>query len=255
MSFKSLSLATEDGIGTLTLNRPEKRNAMTEELTAEFPRAIEEIHADPEIRVLIVTGRGPAFCAGGDLRTLEMQTSWTPERNRAYMAHFYRAYLSVLTLDIPTIAAVQGHAIGAGLAMALGCDIRLAAQGARMGVTFLNLGLHPGMATTYLLPKLVGTAHAADLIFTGRLLSAEEAAAIGMVNRVIPRDRLMDEAREVAGEIASKPTGAMRTAKRALVRFKLDGLESALDHEATAQMASFSSPEMKRLLSEALKGI
>jgi enoyl-CoA hydratase len=250
MTFNSLQLRQQDGVAMLTLSAPQKRNAMTPELTREFPQAIDQVRQDACARVLVLTGSGPAFSAGGDLAGLEAQLDWTPEANRRYMGEFYRAYLSVLHVDVPTIAVLNGHAIGAGLSLALGCDMRFAAEGARFGVTFLNLGLHPGMGTTYLLPQTIGYAHAADLIFTGRVVSAREALEMGLVSRVFPSDELLEASLAVAREIAGKPASAMRLAKRALVRHKLAGLEAALDYEAAAQMSSFASGEMRQALAQ-----
>ena len=249
--FSTLQVTQRDGVAVLTLDNPDKRNAMTPELTDEFPRAIESVRHDPDVRALVVTNTGGVFCAGGDLRTLETQLGWTPEENRRFMGDFYRAYLSVLKVDVPTIAALNGHAIGAGLAMALGCDLRFASERARFGVTFLNLGLHPGMGTTHLLPRTVGYANAADLIFTARMIDAAEALRIGLVSRVLPPDGLLDEALGVAREIAAKPASGMRMAKRAIVQEKLAGLEAALDHEATAQMSSYASAEMREAIARA----
>jgi len=251
--FTSLELEQSNGVAVLTLSNPDKRNAMTPELTGEFPRASETIRNDADVRALVVTNRGSVFCAGGDLRGLEAQLDWTPEQNRRYMGHFYRAYLSILNVDVPVIGALNGHAIGAGLSMALGCDLRFASEGAKLGVTYLTLGLYPGMGTTHLLRQTVGYARAADLIFTGRVVTAAEALEMGLVSRVLASDELLDVSLATAREIAAKPASGMRMAKRALVQEKLTGLEAALDHEATAQMSSFSSPEMRQAIAQ-LKG-
>lgn len=248
MANSSLRVEIDGGVAVLTLDAPEKRNAMTPELTREFPEAIERLRTDPEVRAVILTNTGPSFCAGGDLRTLEEQLGWTPEQNRRFMADFYRSYLCVLKLDVPTIAAINGHAIGAGLSMALGCDLRFAAAGVKLGVTYISLGLHPGMGTTHLLPQVIGYELAADLVFTGRLVTAEEGLRMGLVSRVLPRDELLGAATEVARTIASKSPSAVRMAKRGMVKQKLAGLEEALDYEATAQMSSFASDEMRAAL-------
>ena len=248
--FSTLRLEQNDGIAVLTLDNPDKRNAMTPELTEEFPRAIEAVRTDAGVRAMVLTNSGSVFCAGGDLRTIEGQLDRSLEDNRRFMNDFYRAYLGILKIEVPTIAALNGHAIGAGLSMALGCDIRLAAEQARLGVTYLNLGLHPGMGTTHLLPLVVGHAHAADLIFTGRVVTASEGREIGLVSRVLPGDQLLDAALAMAREIAAKPAAAVRMTKRALVQEKLAGLEAALDYEAMAQMESFASPEMRRAIAQ-----
>ncbi|MDP9373354.1 MAG: enoyl-CoA hydratase/isomerase family protein [Chloroflexota bacterium] len=243
--YQALRLERREGVALLTLNRPERRNAMTPELTQELPRALDEIRRDGEARALVITGTGSVFCAGGDLAMLGRMLEQPPEQNRREMGAFYRTYLDVLNLDVPAIAALNGHAVGAGAAFTLGCDIRLIAAGATIGFTFLNLGLHPGMGTTHLLPQVVGSAHAAELIFTGRMVGAEEALAMGLVSRIVPPDRLLDEALALAAEMAAKPPSGVRMAKRALARPKIEGLEAALDYEAAAQMTSYASPEMR----------
>lgn len=214
----------------------------------DYATAIAELQNDASVRAVVLTGNGPAFSAGGDLDMLERQLSWSAEENRRHMARFYRAYLSALHLDVPTICAIQGDAIGAGLSFTLSYDIRIAAESARLGVTYLNLGLHPGMGTMHLLPCVVGDGLAAELILTGALISGTEAARIGLVNRVVPADRVRETAMDQARAIASKPASPMRMAKRALAQRKLNGLEAALDYEAAAQMSSFASAEMRAIV-------
>jgi enoyl-CoA hydratase len=241
----ALRLDRQDAVAVLTLDNPAKRNAMTPELTEEFPRAIEAIRGDDAIRALVLTNTGSTFCAGGDLDMIAEQLDWAPERNRRFMNDFYRAYLSVLKVDVPVIAAMNGHAIGAGLSMALACDLRLASDNARFGFTYVNLGLHPGMGTTHLLPVVAGHAIAADLMLSGRVVGAEEAQRLGLVNRVLPSDQVADAALATASEMAAKSPSAIRMAKRAIAQRKLEGLEAALDYEAMAQMDSFASAEMR----------
>lgn len=236
------------GVAVLTLNAPEKRNAMTPELTRDFALALDEVRRDAGVRALVLTGCGTVFCAGGDLAMLERMTGQMPDENRREMGAFYRTYLAILALEVPTIAAINGHAIGAGAAFTLGCDIRLIAGGARLGFTFLNLGLHPGMATTHLLPLLVGASAAADLIFSGRMIEADEALRLGLVSRVVAPEALTGEALALAEQIAAKPAGAVQMTKRALARPKIEGLEAALDYEATAQAHSYASEEMRAAL-------
>lgn len=244
----SLKLSREGDVAVLTLDAPAKRNAMSERLMHEYAAAIAELQGDAAVRAVVLTANGPAFCAGGDLGMLETQLLWSPEENRRHMARFYRSFLCAIHLDVPTICAIQGDAIGAGLSFTLSYDIRIAAESARLGVTYLNLGLHPGMGTMHLLPLIVGDGLAAELILTGQLISGTEAARIGLVNHAVRADHARDVAMEMARGIAAKPTSAMRMAKRALAQRKLNGLEAALDYEATAQMSSFASSEMRALL-------
>ena len=246
--YSTLSVQKKTGIATLTLNLPERRNAMTPVMAQEFPRAVAELGADPDLKVVVLTGAGTAFCAGGDLDALYDQTGWPPEQNRIYMGQFYRAFLSIIGLPVPTIAAINGPAIGAGFCLALGCDLRYAAQGAKMGATYINVGLHPGMGAMHLLPYHAGHAVAAELLLTGRLLTAEEAVPLGLINRAVPGDQLMDFAGGVAREIAAKSPSAVRGIKQALQRRMSEGLERALDVEALAQTISFASEEMRSIL-------
>src|SRR3712207_6053972 len=145
-----------DGVALLTLDNPDLRNAMSEQMTGSWVRAIDELAADPTVRVVVVTGAGTAFCSGGDTSWIASEPDATVDRLRSQMLPFYRAWLSIRRLEVPTIAAVNGAAIGAGLCLALACDIRYAATGARMGLPFVQLGMHAGMGGTYLLPEAFG---------------------------------------------------------------------------------------------------
>jgi enoyl-CoA hydratase len=246
--YEALTLVWQEGVATLTLCRPEKRNAMTPALTRDFPAALAAIRAEPTIRVLVIAATGPVFCAGGDLAMLERMTGQTVEENYREMRAFYGSYLDLLHLDIPTIAAIGGHAVGAGAALALACDIRILAAEAHLSFPFLGLGLHPGMGTTHLLPIITGPSLATDLLLSGRRVEAGEALAQGLVSRVLPASEVNTAALTLATELAAHPVAATRMAKRALVRPKLDGLDAALDYEATAQAHSYASPEMRAAL-------
>ncbi len=179
---------TGDGVAVLTLDNPDQRNAMSEEMTSSWVAAIDELAADRSVRVVVVTGEGSAFCSGGNTAWIASEPDATVDELRERMLPFYRAWLSIRRLEVPTIAAVNGAAIGAGLCLALACDIRYAAAGARLGVPFVQLGMHAGMGGTYLLPEAVGPAHARDLLLTGRIVDAEEALRLGLVSRVIEPD-------------------------------------------------------------------
>lgn len=251
--YEALTLDRREGVATVTLCRPEKRNAMTPALTRDFAAALAAIRAEPTIRALIIAATGPVFCAGGDLAMLERMTGQTPEENYREMRTFYMHYLDLLHLDIPTIAAIGGHAVGAGAALALACDFRILAAEARVSFPFLALGLHPGMGTTHLLPIVAGSALATDLLLSGRSLGATEALDRGLVSRVLPAAEVDATALTLATELAGRPVAATRMAKRALVRPKIEGLDAALDYEATAQAHSYASPEMRASLA-AIRG-
>src|SRR5688572_22303406 len=191
------------GVVRLTLDNPDMRNVMSDEMTASWVRAIDDIAADRSVRVVVVTGEGSAFCSGGNTGWISSEPDASVDHLRNRMMPFYRAWLSIRKLEVPTIAAVNGHAIGAGLCLALACDIRYAATGAKLGVPFVKLGMHAGMAGTWLLPQVVGAAHARDLLLTGRVVEAEEALRLGLVSRVIEPGVFLDEVLETAAGIAA----------------------------------------------------
>src|SRR5687768_1424730 len=158
------------GVARLVLDNPSQRNAMSDRMTDSWVEAVDRIAADRSVRVVVVTGEGSAFCSGGNTGWIASEPDAEVDYLRTRMIGFYRAWLSIRELEIPTIAAVNGAAIGAGLCLALACDIRYAAAGARLGVPFVQLGMHAGMGGTYLLPEAIGPAHARDLLLTGRIV-------------------------------------------------------------------------------------
>ncbi len=179
-----------DGVAVLTLDNPDQRNAMSDEMTESWVAAIDSLAGDRSVRAVVVTGEGSAFCSGGNTGWIASEPDASVDYLRTRMIAFYRAWLSIRRLEVPTIAAVNGPAIGAGLCLALACDLRYAAQGARLGVPFVKLGMHAGMAATYLLPDVVGQAHARDLLLTGRTVDAEEAFRLGLVSGGAPGRRV-----------------------------------------------------------------
>ena len=233
-----------DGVAMLVLDLPELRNAMSDEMTASWVRAVDHLADDPTVRAVVVTGDGSAFSSGGNTSWLASEPDATVDRLRSRMLPFYRAWLSIRRLEVPTIAAINGPAIGAGLAMALACDIRYAARGARMGVPFVRLGIHPGMATTYLLPDVVGLAAARDLLLTGRLVDADEALGLGLVSRVIDADGFRDAVVATAAEVAATAPIASRLTKAALQRGHAS-LEAGLDWEALAQPVTMATADLQ----------
>jgi enoyl-CoA hydratase/carnithine racemase len=225
----------DGGIVLLTLNDPSRRNAMSDAMTNAWRDAIADLRRDPELRCVVVTGAGPAFSSGGDL-------SWIAERGkvevpalRDHMLDFYRSWLSIRTLEVPTIAAINGAAVGAGLCLALACDLRYVAADSRLIAPFTQLGIHPGMAATHLLPEVVGLPLAREMLFTGRAVMGGQAEAYGLVNRSVPREEVLEVALAVAADIASKGPVATRLTKVALADGGHGSVEDALRWEALAQ--------------------
>lgn len=233
-----------DGVAVLTLDNPEQRNAMSDAMTNSWTRAIDQLVSDDSVRAVVVTGAGSAFCSGGDTSWLASDPDASVHDLRRRMLPFYRAWLSVRRLEVPTIAAVNGPAIGAGLCLALACDLRYAVRGARMGVPFVKLGLHPGMAGTHLLPRAVGEAHARDLLLTGRLVDADEALRLGLVSRVVEPDSFLDECVDVAAGIAATAPVASRLTTLALREGHPD-VEAALQWEALAQPVTMATEDLQ----------
>lgn len=232
------------GVASLVLDLPERRNAMSDEMTDSWVAAVDHLAADRSVRAVVVTGEGSAFCAGGDTSWLAGEPDATVDELRSKMLPFYRAWLSIRRLEVPTIAAINGPAIGAGLSVALACDIRYAARGARMGVPFVKLGLHPGMATTHLLPDVVGPAAARDLLLTGRLVDADEALGLGLVSRVIEPEQLRQDAIAAAAGIAGTAPIASRLTKVALGQ-RHASVEDCLAWEALAQPITMATEDLQ----------
>ncbi len=237
MSFECLLYETKDHIATLTLNRPERLNALggtlREDLTAGLTRAID----DPEVRVIVITGAGKGFCAGGDVKA--MQDANEAGRGRPLMERVApsrdRTVLLMRDSPKPLIAAVNGAAAGAGMNLALACDIRIASTAARFSQAFVRRGLHPDWGGTYFLPRVVGMGKACEMIFTGQIIDADEARHLGIVSAVHAPERLLPATYELAAKIAQGPPIAIRLARRALYRNQEENLRSSLEFETFAQ--------------------
>lgn len=237
MSYKCLIYEEQDHIATLTLNRPERLNALGDTLRDDLHHAIERASDDDAIRAIILTGAGRGFCSGGDVKAMnenKEQGQTSPLLDRIAPSRD-RTVLAMRDAPKPVIAAVNGPAAGAGMNLALACDIRIASSQARFGETFAKRGLHVDWGGTYFLPRLVGMAKACELIFTGEVIGAEEALALGIVTHVVDPDALMPTVRELALKIAAGPPIAIRLAKRALYRSQDTDLRAALEFETYAQ--------------------
>jgi enoyl-CoA hydratase/carnithine racemase len=244
-AYQNILVDKQDGIVTLTLNRPESLNAMTVDMGDEMTQLVQELKQDQDARVLILTGAGRAFSAGGAKGNLQSRTTGGASRNTEPPKVFYKRFLSLRQLDIPTIAAINGHAVGAGFCIALACDMRVAAADAKMGLNFVRLGIHPGMAGTYTTPRIVGMAKACEVIFTGKLYTGEEAFAMGLVNRVVPAENVLDEARALARAIAANAPIAVRLAKKALYKGDAELLDAAIEIESEHQAHTWTTEDAK----------
>lgn len=239
------------GVVVLTLALPELRNAMTSELTAAWTATVAELRADSSLRAVVVTGEGSAFCSGGDLSWIGESPDLTVPAIRDRMLPFYRAWLAIRDLEVPTIAAVNGHAVGAGLCLAMACDLRYAATEAKLSAPFTSLGMHAGMAATYLLPATIGISAARDLLLTGRRVDAAEALQLGLVNGVYDAAELLDRAIDVAEQIAANGPVAVRLTVAGLRNGTPRTLDEALQYEALAQPTTFASADLTEGLAAA----
>ena len=233
MTFENLLFEREGAIATLTINRPAVLNALNSATLDELRRAVLALRGDAGVRVAIITGAGQkAFAAGADINELAEQR---PADGKEHARTGQHVFDLIDNLGKPVIAAVNGYALGGGCELAMACTLRLAADTARLGQPEINLGLTPGYAGTQRLPRLVGKGVALDLLLTGRHVDAAEALRIGLVNRVVAADRLMDEARALAAELAAKPPVAARYIIEAVNR----GLEMPFDHAQFLEASLF----------------
>lgn len=232
MEYRHILYAVDDAIATLTLNRPEVLNAYVPEMGDELVDAFGRARDDEAVRAVILTGAGRAFCAGVDLKYLERQREGGGSGRRLGEEDFVRAMpLELARFPKPIVVALNGAAIGVGVTMTLPCDIRIAADTARLGLTFTRLGMLPGLGSTHLLPKIVGLGRALELVLTAQLVDAAEAARIGLVSRVVTPEALMQQARETARQAADCDPRAQAAAKRALHHGASVSLEEALAAE------------------------
>lgn len=254
-----LRVEQRDAVALLVFDDPQRRNAMTEAMGRALAAAVERLADDDAIRAVVLTGAGAAFSAGGDLAMIEERARagraapGEPQRgrSRAFMRAFYGLFLAVRELPQPTIAAINGAAIGAGLAVALACDLRFAAREARLGLNFTRLGIHPGMGATWTLPRLVGPAHAADLLLTGRIIDGAEAERMGLVSRALPVDELLPHALATAAAVAACAPRAVRGTRRALRAAPTASLDEQLDLEAEQQALCYETADLAEGLAAA----
>lgn len=245
-SLVETSVLTSEKVGIIALNDPQRLNALTEPMGTEFTAAVKKMNglaANQSIRSCIITGNGAAFSAGGDLVWLRERHDSTPYQNRLTMLNFYNLYLSIRHLTVPTIAAINGHAIGAGMCMALGCDFRIASNDARLGFTFVKLGIHPGMGASLLLPRLIGQELACEYLLTGKTVKGEEGAKDGLVLKSVDKHDVLNSAKELATSFGGNAPIAVQTCMQTLRGSKFNGLDDGLMKEADAQAEAYTSKD------------
>jgi 2-(1,2-epoxy-1,2-dihydrophenyl)acetyl-CoA isomerase len=242
VGHQTLLVERTGAIATITLNRPGARNAIDMAMREELVAALDEVEADAAARVLILTGAGGHFCAGGDVKSMRARRS-TAAEGRARVELLNRMVLRLVDFPRPTLAMVDGYAVGAGTNLALCCDLVVASDRAKFGELFNKIGLVPDGGGTWLLPRLVGMARAKELIFTGEVFDAGEAARLGLVNHVVPAAELLAATRSLAEKIAAGPPGVLRLAKHMVNRAATSDLPAALDLEAYSQGLSIASED------------
>ncbi|MDY6965551.1 MAG: enoyl-CoA hydratase [Halobacteriota archaeon] len=227
-------LAKEEGIATITINRPDARNSLDGKTYEELGIAIEDVRVDRDVRVVIITGAGKAFCAGLDLKYAGTMVRMTPPDVRAFIRNIQQIF-SLERLEKPVIAAVNGYAMGNGCDIALACDFRIASENAQFEMTYTKLGLIPDLGGTFRLPRLIGIEKAKELIYTGRRVDAKEAERIGLVSKVVPAEKLDSEVKEFAEKLAKGAPIAIGLAKMAINNGIGTDLRSAIEYEVYCQ--------------------
>jgi 2-(1,2-epoxy-1,2-dihydrophenyl)acetyl-CoA isomerase len=244
LSYQDIILSVEDGIGTITLNRPDKLNSFADQMRQEIAAGVAELANNDAVRVIVLTGAGRGFCTGADVTYLkEIVDTQNDVALRDLVEAGRTVVSSIRGAPQPVIASINGPAAGGGANLALACDIRIASDQASIGQTFNNIGLHPDWGGTYFLPRLVGPAVAAELIFTGEMIDAAEAMRLGIFNRVVPHEELAAETNALARKLAAKPQLSLRLAKTAVHVSLGASMDEMLDYELGAQLRCGRSPD------------
>lgn len=252
--FEYIIFSVEDNVATITLNRPEKRNAMSPALMEEFAEALADAEKNKDIRAIIITGAGKAFSAGGDIkldvkRARELRTGEKTESKIAESKRQRKAmitpFLKIMQMEKPVIAAVNGYAVGGGCDLAMACDIRIASENAQFGEFYIRRGLVPDLGGTYFLPRLVGMGMAKLMVFTGDLIDAKEAERIGLVEKVVPPNELHSTVNDLAKRLAKAPTLAIGAAKKELHKAQNMTFEEALHSAILASVDLIKTEDFK----------
>ncbi|MGH2739807.1 MAG: enoyl-CoA hydratase/isomerase family protein [Actinomycetota bacterium] len=251
--FQTIAYTVSDGVATIELARPEKRNAIDETMFRELGRAAEQAAEDPEVRVVLVKGQGPSFCAGIDLNFLAQLSGLVGASPRDFIELAQRPARLLHLMEKPTIAAVRGHALGAGFQLALACDLRIAAEDAQFAIWELRYGIIPDLGGNEPLASLVGIARAKEIVWTGRLVTADEADRIGLVNRVVPAEMLQKETEALVEELAAAPPIPLALTKAIYNRIDETPYEAVLEREAESQLKALASEDHKEAVAAFLE--
>jgi enoyl-CoA hydratase/carnithine racemase len=243
MNYEALLFEKKDGIAIITLNSPDKLNAISSAMKASIAAAADEVDKDESIKVAILTGAGRGFCAGHDISEMAAGTAKEPTvYDRLNTAHNEACFYK---MQKPVIAAINGACVGAGLALALSCDIRIAADTAKIGSAYVKLGAAPGLGMTYWLPKIIGPAAALEFMLTGKVVLGPEAKTMGLVNQVVPAADLMKASMEIAAQIAQYPTLGVALTKKLVYRSMLDDVANHYDWEKWAAQLTMAAMTKK----------
>ena len=242
MVEKNVLYEVKGYVAVITLNRPKAKNAFSSEMIKLWRECLEKAKADDNVRVIVVTGKGDTFCSGGDIRDMADGKLKSWDMKRFLWDGVHRIVLTLEDLDKPVIAAINGAAMGAGMDMAIMCDLRVCSDRAKLAESYIMMGLIPGDGGAYFLPRLTGVSKALELLLTGDVLTPEEALKMGIVNRVVPHEILMKETMKLAEKIAGRPPIAVRMMKRAVYQGLTSTLKSHLDY-ISSQMSLLSETE------------
>lgn len=251
--FQRLVYTVTDGVATIELARPDKRNAIDETMFREIGDAAQQAADDSDVRVVLVKGQGQAFCAGIDLNFLAQMAGLVGESTREFIELAQRPARLLHLMEKPTVAAVHGHALGAGFQLALACDLRIAAEDAQFAIWELRYGIIPDLGGNEPLASLVGIARAKEIVWTGRLIDAEEADRIGLVNRVVPTETLQKEAEAFVQELAAAPPIPIALTKSLYNRIDETPFEAVLEQEAQSQLKALASEDHKEAVAAFLE--
>jgi enoyl-CoA hydratase len=258
--FETIRYVVRDGLATITLARPDKRNAVNQAMFTELGDATEAAAADSDVRAVLVAGEGPSFCAGIDLALIGELTGLASEASgneggfHSFVREAQRAFRSLARMPKPAVAAVQGHALGAGFQLALACDLRVASTDAKLGMLEPRYGLIPDLGGAHRLARLVGPSRAKDLVWSTRIVEAEEGLRIGLVNRVIEPDALPSEAEALAREVTQHSPTAVALVKQLIEGAHETSFEDELEREADAQTRAIQSAHHREAVAAFLEG-